>query len=208
LCHVGFCSEQGPVVIPTAYGRRGDLVFLHGSAASHMLRSLERGVEVCLTVTLLDGLVLARSVFHHSMNYRSVMVFGRAEVVSEEAAKLAALEVITNQIAPGRWSEARPPDARELKATLVLALPLQEASAKIRTGPPKDEAADYGLPVWAGVIPARTQFAAPEPDPRLPAGIPASASALSRTSPRWQAARRTGSGRRAGTGALPRSRRK
>ncbi|MGH9394846.1 MAG: pyridoxamine 5'-phosphate oxidase family protein [Terriglobales bacterium] len=167
LCHVGFVAEGGhAVVIPTGYGRRGDHLFLHGSAASAMLRRLQgASVELCCTVTILDGLVLARSVFHHSMNYRSVVIFGRARWIEAEAEKLAALETITNQIAPGRWAAARLPSAQELKATTVLELPLAEASAKIRTGPPKDEAADYALPVWAGVIPIRQVQGEPEPDP-------------------------------------------
>ncbi len=174
LCHVGFVHDGAPVVIPTGYGRRGDNLYLHGSSASRMLRTLRTGVDVCCTVTLLDGLVLARSVFHHSMNYRSVVVFGRATAVEDPAEKLAALAVISNQIAPGRWDAARHPNPQELKATLVLKLPLAEASAKIRTGPPKDEAEDYALPVWAGVIPARLAFGEPEPDARLaPAAPPA-----------------------------------
>ncbi|MGH9483387.1 MAG: pyridoxamine 5'-phosphate oxidase family protein [Terriglobales bacterium] len=180
ICHAGFVADGGPVVIPTAYGRRGEQVYLHGSAASRMLRSLRDGVEVCLTVTLLDGLVLARSVFHHSMNYRSVMVFGRATAVEEPEAKLEALEAITENIMRGRWNAARHPSPQELKATLVLALPLAEASAKVRTGPPKDEPEDYALPIWAGIVPARLAFAEPIPDPKLPPGIPMPAHARAR----------------------------
>lgn len=178
LCHVGFVAEGAPVVLPTAYGRRGDRLFLHGSAASHMLRSLRGGaLEACVTVTILDGLVLARSAFHHSMNYRSVVIFGRARALEADAEKLAALECISEQIIPGRWAAVRGPNAQELKATLVLELGLGEASAKIRRGPPKDEAADYALPVWAGVVPARMAFGEPEPDPVLPTGIPVPAHA-------------------------------
>ncbi|HXR97249.1 MAG TPA: pyridoxamine 5'-phosphate oxidase family protein [Terriglobales bacterium] len=174
LCHVGFAGADGcPVVIPTAYGRNDETLYLHGSAASHMLRTLAGAtVEACVTVTLLDGLVLARSMFHHSMNYRSVMIFGRARVLETEGAKMDALETISDQILKGRWQAARLPTAQELKATKVLALPLAEASAKIRTGPPKDEADDYTLPIWAGVVPVTTVYGAPVVDPALPSGIP------------------------------------
>ncbi|MGH9413673.1 MAG: pyridoxamine 5'-phosphate oxidase family protein [Terriglobales bacterium] len=168
LCHIGFVSAGGyPAVIPTAYGRRGEFLYVHGSAASHMLRSLRDGIELCCTVTHLDGLVLARSVFNHSMNYRSVVVYGRARVIDGSTEKLTALEAISNQIAPGRWEAARLPTAKELKATMVLELPLSEASAKIRSGPPKDEPEDYALPIWAGVVPVRLTYGRPEPDPRL-----------------------------------------
>lgn len=180
ICHVGFVADGQPVVIPTGYGRRGDRLFIHGSAASRMLRGLKGGLDCCVTVTLLDGLVLARSAFHHSMNYRSVVVLGCAIVVEDDAEKIAALEVITENIVPGRWREVRPPSAQELKATLVLSLGLEEASAKIRRGPPKDEAEDYTLPVWAGVVPARLSFGEPEPDPALNAGIAVPATALRR----------------------------
>ncbi len=172
LCHIGFVHDGAPVVLPTGYGRRGDDLYLHGSSASRMLRTLRAGVDLCCTVTILDGLVLARSVFHHSMNYRSVVVFGRATTVEDSVEKLAALAVIANHIAPGRWDAARHPNPQELKATLVLKLPLAEASAKLRTGPPKDEEEDYALPVWAGVIPAHLAFGDPEPDPRLSPGVP------------------------------------
>lgn len=172
VCHVGFIADGSPVVIPTAYGRRDDHVYLHGSAASRMLRSLRDGVDVCFTVTVIDGLVLARSVFHHSMNYRSVMVFGRATAVEDREEKLEALQAITENIMRGRWNAARQPSPQELKATLVLALPLDEASAKIRTGPSKDEPEDYALPIWAGIVPARLAFAEPVPDPKLLPGIP------------------------------------
>ncbi len=155
VCHVGFAVEGKPFVIPTAYGRVDDHLYIHGSPASRMLRTLQGGIEMCVTVTLLDGLVLARSAFHHSMNYRSVVIFGMASVVEDEMAKLAALQAFTEQIVPGRWSQIRPPTPKELAATLVLSIPLVEVSAKVRTGPPIDDEADYSLPVWAGVIPLK-----------------------------------------------------
>jgi nitroimidazol reductase NimA-like FMN-containing flavoprotein (pyridoxamine 5'-phosphate oxidase superfamily) len=170
VCHVGFAVDGQPVVIPTGYGRAGDTLYVHGSAASRMLRTLAGGVSVCVTVTLLDGLVLARSAFHHSMNYRSVVVFGKASVVEDEAEKTEALRVITEHIVPGRWSEVRPPDDAELRKTLVLRLPLDEASAKVRTGPPIDDEADYELPVWAGELPLRLATCEPVADPRLAPG--------------------------------------
>jgi nitroimidazol reductase NimA-like FMN-containing flavoprotein (pyridoxamine 5'-phosphate oxidase superfamily) len=156
VCHVGFVSEGQPFVIPMNYGRDGDRLFLHGSAASRLLRGLEAGWAVCLTVTLLDGLVLARSAFHHSMNFRSVVLFGRATPVSGPAEKVAALRVISEHVIPGRWDEVRPPSDRELAMTMVLEVPIDEASAKIRTGPPKDDPEDLSLPVWAGVLPLET----------------------------------------------------
>lgn len=171
VCHVGFAVEGTPYVIPTGYGRDGDLLYVHGSAASRMLRTLEQSIPVCVTVTLLDGLVLARSAFHHSMNYRSVVVFGVASVVREDEEKLKALLAFSEQVIPGRWDEVRQPDESELKATLVLKLPLAEASAKVRTGPPIDDEPDYALPVWAGELPLHLQAGAPVPDPRLPEGI-------------------------------------
>ena len=155
ICHVGLVVDGQPYVIPTGYGRAGDTLYIHGSAASRMLRNLAKGIDVCVTVTLTDGLVLARSAFHHSMNYRSVVVLGQATVVEDEQEKLIALEALSNHIIPHRWSEVRAPNEQELKATLVLALPLVEVSAKVRTGPPIDDEEDYQLPVWAGVIPLR-----------------------------------------------------
>ena len=172
VCHVGFVHDGHPVVIPTLFARVGDLVYFHGSAASRMLRTLTSGAEVCLTVTLLDGLVLARSAFHHSANYRSVVVFGRAQMIEERTEKLAALEAFAERVAPGRWNEVREPTPKELKATTVLSLALDEASAKVRTGPPVDDEEDYALDVWAGVIPLRLVAGEPVPDPRLRAGIP------------------------------------
>ena len=167
LCHVGFVVDGQPFVIPTSYGRSGNTLFIHGSAASRMLRTLAGGVEVCVTVTLVDGLVLARSAFHHSMNYRSVVLFGTATLVESSEEKTAALRAILEQIVPGRWDEVRWPTDQELKATKVLALPISEASAKIRTGPPVDDDEDYALKVWAGILPFRVHPETPLPDPRL-----------------------------------------
>jgi hypothetical protein len=176
VCHMGFAHEGSPFVIPTGYARVGDALYVHGSAASRTLRALAGGVEVCVTVTLLDGLVLARSAFHHSMNYRSVVVFGRAVPIVEPAAKLAALRAIVEQLVPERWEQVRAPTAQELKATVVLALPLTEASAKVRNGPALDDEEDYALPVWAGVIPLRLTAAPPVDDPRLAPGSAPAAS--------------------------------
>lgn len=153
VCHVGFVSDGQPYVIPTGYARVGDELYIHGSAASRMLRNLEKGIEMCVTVTLLDGLVMARAAFSHSMNYRSVVVLGKAVRVEGSDEKMAALQAITEHIVPGRWAEARWPTPQELKATSVLKLPLTEASAKIRTGGPKDKEEDLAFPVWAGVLP-------------------------------------------------------
>ena len=153
VCHVGFVSDGQPYVIPTGYARVGDQLYIHGSAASRMLRNLEKGIQMCVTVTLLDGLVLARAAFSHSMNYRSVVVLGKASLVEDREEKMAALKAVTEQIVPGRWAEARWPTEQELKATSVLKLPLTEASAKIRTGGPKDKEEDLNFPVWAGVLP-------------------------------------------------------
>jgi nitroimidazol reductase NimA-like FMN-containing flavoprotein (pyridoxamine 5'-phosphate oxidase superfamily) len=171
VCHVGFVGDSGPVVIPTAYGREGKTLFLHGSAAGRMLKTVGGGVDVCVTVTLIDSLVLARSAFHHSMNYRSVVVFGRARVVDEFDEKFAALKSITEHIVPGRWPDVRPPSPQEMKGTLVLALALDEASAKIRTGPPIDDEEDYALPVWAGELPLRVVPQTPVADARLVPGV-------------------------------------
>ena len=166
ISHVGFVHDGAPVVIPTLHARLGDRLYLHGSAASRMLRTLEQGVPVCATATLVDGLVLARSAFHHSVNYRSVVVFGTARFVEPEA-RVNALELFTEKLVPGRWPEVRHPTRQELKGTKVLSLPLDEASAKVRTGAPIDEDEDYDLPVWAGVLPLRTVADPPQPDPRL-----------------------------------------
>jgi uncharacterized protein len=171
ICHVGFVVEGQPFVIPTAYGRIEDQIYIHGSPMSRMLRSLQQGIEVCITVTLLDGLVLARSAFHHSMNYRSVVIFGTAHLVETPAEKMDALKAFTEHIIRDRWSEVRPPTTPELAGTLVLALSLQEASAKVRTGPPVDDEADYALPVWAGELPLRLVADPPIVDPRMSPGM-------------------------------------
>lgn len=167
LCHIGFVIEEQPYVIPTLYGRDGDRVFFHGSAASRMLRHAATRVPVCMEVSLVDGIVLARSAFHHSMNYRSVVVLGQAKLVTEPDQKLRALEIISEHILPGRWADVRKPTVQELKATSVLTLGLHEASAKIRTGPPKDEPEDYDLPIWAGVLPISQIKGEAMPDPAL-----------------------------------------
>jgi nitroimidazol reductase NimA-like FMN-containing flavoprotein (pyridoxamine 5'-phosphate oxidase superfamily) len=171
ICHVGFANESQPFVIPTGYARFDDKLYIHGSQASRMLRTLSTGIDVCVTVTLVDGLVLARSAFHHSMNYRSVVVFGQATVVDERAEKLDALRALSEHMIPGRWDEVRRPSEQELQTTSVLVLPLAEVSAKVRTGPPIDDDDDYGLPVWAGVIPLRLVAGEPVADPRLPQDI-------------------------------------
>ncbi|MEO1402742.1 MAG: pyridoxamine 5'-phosphate oxidase family protein [Cyanobacteria bacterium J06635_1] len=171
ICHIGFVVEGQPFVIPTAYGRIEDRLYIHGSPASRMLKTLQQGIEICVTVTLLDGLVLARSAFHHSMNYRSVVLFGTARRVDDLAEKQTALHAFTDQVIPGRWASIRQPSQAELSGTTVLALPITEASAKVRTGPPIDDAADYKLPVWAGVIPLQLTAQTPVADPRLPGEI-------------------------------------
>src|SRR5215813_506839 len=172
VCHVGFCVEGQPYVIPTNYGRSGDTVYLHGSAASRMLRTLSEGIPVCVTVTLVDGLVLARSAFHHSVNYRSVLVLGTAKLVDDPAEKMEALRLFTEHIMRGRWDEIRWPNEQEMKGTTVLALPLEEVSAKVRVGGPVDDEEDYSLPVWAGVLPLSQTTGAPVPDTRLKEGTP------------------------------------
>jgi nitroimidazol reductase NimA-like FMN-containing flavoprotein (pyridoxamine 5'-phosphate oxidase superfamily) len=171
ICHVGFIVDGRPFVIPTGYARDGDRLLIHGSAASRMLRALSLEIDVCVTVTLLDGLVLARSAFHHSVNYRSVMIFGRAKIVSDEGEKLEALRAFTEHVVAGRWKDVRPPTENELKSTLVLSLLIDEASAKIRSGAPIDDEADYELDVWAGVIPLRLAAGVPVNDTKLKEGI-------------------------------------
>jgi nitroimidazol reductase NimA-like FMN-containing flavoprotein (pyridoxamine 5'-phosphate oxidase superfamily) len=182
ICHVGFAVDNQPFVIPTSYGRAGDNLYIHGSAASRMLRRIDEGVPVCVTVTLLDGLVLARSIFNHSMNYRSVVVLGTAVAVEDSPEKLAALRALSEHILPGRWDEARQPNERELKATLVMRLPITEFSAKVRQGPPVDDEEDYAFPTWAGVVPLKMVAGAPINDPRLDARreVPAYAKNYSR----------------------------
>ena len=172
ICHVGFVVDGQPYVIPMIQARAGDVVYLHGSTASRLVRTLANGVDVCVTATLLDGIVLARSVYNHSMNYRSAVVLGRARPVVDPEEKLAALETIVEHMVPGRWSDARLPDRKELKATTVLALALDEASAKIRTGPPKEWDEDLDLPIWAGVIPLSLVSGAAETDASVPNGVP------------------------------------
>ncbi len=164
VCHVGFNVDGQPYVIPTNFGRKDDTLYIHGSAASRMLRTLSSGIPVCVTVTHLDGLVLARSAFHHSVNYRSVVVLGTAKLVEEPAEKMEALHIFTEQVMRGRWDEIRQPNEQELKATTVLAIKLDEVSAKVRTGGPVDDEEDYALPVWAGVLPLQTVAQPPVPD--------------------------------------------
>jgi nitroimidazol reductase NimA-like FMN-containing flavoprotein (pyridoxamine 5'-phosphate oxidase superfamily) len=172
IAHLGIVEADGqPIVTPTLHARREDLVYCHGSAASRTLRALASGAPACLTVSLLDGLVLARSAMHHSANYRSVMMLGTARLVTDPEEQLAAAEAIVEHVAPGRWSDVRPPTANELKATAIVAMSIEDVSAKVRTGPPLDDDDDYALPAWAGVIPLALQAARPEPDPRLRDGI-------------------------------------
>ena len=180
VCHVGFVVDGQPFVIPTSYGRDGDALYIHGSAASRMLRNLEQGVPVCITVTLVDGLVLARSVFNHSMNYRSVVILGTATLVDDPAEKLAALRALSEHILPNRWDDSRPPNEKELKATSVLRLPITEFSAKVRIGPPVDDEEDYSFPTWAGVIPLEITAGAAIPDNRCQREVPAYLKSYSR----------------------------
>jgi nitroimidazol reductase NimA-like FMN-containing flavoprotein (pyridoxamine 5'-phosphate oxidase superfamily) len=178
ICHVGFAPEGQPFVIPTGYARVDDKLYIHGSQASRMLRTLSGGVDACVTVTIIDGLVLARSAFHHSMNYRSVVIFGRATFVEDREEKYAALLALSEHIVPGRWADVREPTEQELIQTTVLSLPLTEASAKIRTGPPLDDEEDYAMNVWAGVVPLKLVAGELINDPRLPEGIEAPEYAL------------------------------
>lgn len=171
LAHVGFNVDGQPFVIPTLYGRDGDKLYMHGSAASRMLRQLDTGVSACANVTLVDGLVLARSAFHHSMNYRSVVAFGTARKIEDPEQKTLGLRVISDHLIAGRWDDVRGPNEKELKATAVLEFSIDEASAKVRTGPPMDDEEDYALPVWAGVLPLRLETQEPIPDSRLLDGL-------------------------------------
>ncbi|WP_433243042.1 pyridoxamine 5'-phosphate oxidase family protein [Streptosporangium sp. CA-135522] len=164
ICHLGVVVNGCPMVVPTCYGRIGDTLYLHGSTGATSLRGAD---EVCVTVTHLDGVVLARSIFHHSVNYRSAMIYGRPRVVEEDEERLAGLHAITEQLAPGQWNATRPPTRKELAATAVVALSLAEASVKVRQGPPLDEEEDYALPIWAGVLPLRSSWGAPETDPAM-----------------------------------------
>jgi len=171
VCHLGVNIDGVPVVLPTGYGRIGDTLYLHGSSANRSLLTAA-GQQVCVTITLLDGLVCARAVFHHSMNYRSAVIFGEARLVTEPEEKLAALQAVTDHLVPGRWAHARQPTRKELAATAVLALPLAEASVKVRSGGPKDDPEDYDSGIWAGVLPATLTFGAAEPDPALTGDVP------------------------------------
>jgi uncharacterized protein len=184
VCHLGFVVDGQPFVIPTTYVRVDETLYVHGSPASRMLQTLELGVAACLTVTLVDGLVLARSAFHHSINYRSVVVFGTAKLVNDPDEKFAALHALTDHLIPGRWQEIRQPSAQELKRTLVLGLRIDEASAKIRVGPPIDEEEDYELNVWAGIVPLKLTASEPVPDPRLVTGISVPGYAMNYSGPR------------------------
>lgn len=172
LCHVGYTIDGQPYVTPTTYWREGDELYWHGSSASRMLRTVKGGIPVCLTVSLLDGLVLARSGMHSSMNYRAVMAFGKAAPVTDAAAKARALEAFVERVTPGRWADLRPVTAQELKATTVVSMTIEEASAKIRTGGPNDDEEDYALDIWAGVVPLRIRAETPIPDERLKPGVP------------------------------------
>jgi nitroimidazol reductase NimA-like FMN-containing flavoprotein (pyridoxamine 5'-phosphate oxidase superfamily) len=171
LAHVGFCVAGQPFVIPTLYGRDEEKLYLHGSAASRMLRELETGIPACVTVTLVDGLVLARSAFDHSMNYRSVVAFGRAQKIADAEQRIRSLRVISEHLIAGRWKEIREPSEKELKATTVLEFLIEEASSKVRSGPPLDDENDYGLPVWAGVLPLEIRSRLPIPDANLIEGV-------------------------------------
>lgn len=172
FCHLGFSIDEQPYVIPTIHARLGDVLYLHGNPASRMLRHLRAGFDACVTATLLDGLVLARSALHHSMNYRSAVVLGRAAEVTDRAEKDRALQAVVDHVVPGRWDEVRPPSPEESRKTLVLVLPIRGASAKVRNGPSFDDEGDYSLRVWAGVVPVRTQVLPPVSDARLPRDVP------------------------------------
>ncbi|GLW12346.1 hypothetical protein Misp01_74740 [Microtetraspora sp. NBRC 13810] len=180
ICHLGVVANGAPMVVPTGYGRVDDTLYLHGSTGARSLRAAA-GTEVCVTVTHLDGIVLARSVFHHSVNYRAAMIYGTPRAVTDPDEHLAGLRAISERLAPGQWDYARRPNRRELAATAVLALSLAEASVKVRQGPPSDEEEDYALPIWAGVLPLHTSWGTPEPDPALPAGVPAPGHVTDRT---------------------------
>ena len=172
LCHAGFVVDGQPFVIPTSYGRNGNVLYIHGSAASRMLRNLDKGIPVCVTVTLLDGLVLARSIFNHSMNYRSVVILGTATLIDDPVEKIAALRALSEHILPQRWDDSRQPNEKELKATSVLRIPIDEFSAKVHVGPPIDDEPDYSFPTWAGVIPLDTRVGAPIRDERCQREFP------------------------------------
>ena len=183
VCHVGFVVDGQPMVIPTIHTRVDDRLYFHGSAASRMLRSLEKGVDACVTVTILDGLVLARSAFHHSMNYRSAVILGRGMPVTDREEKLRVLEALVEHVVPGRSAEVRAPNEAELKATLVIGMALSEASAKVRTGPPIDDEEDYALPIWAGVLPLTLRPGSPIDDARIGTGVVAPKSVVNYVRP-------------------------
>ncbi|NQV78312.1 MAG: pyridoxamine 5'-phosphate oxidase family protein [Lutibacter sp.] len=172
ICQIAFVHDGYPVIIPTIYGRNGDNIYIHGASVSRMLLNLEKGFPISLNVTQTDGIVLARSTFHHSLNYQSVTIFGEAMLVTDENERYKALKIISDQIIPNRWEEVRLPNDKEMKATKILKIPITEASAKIRTGPPVDDKPDYDLPIWAGVLPINTSFGNPIADPVLKEGIP------------------------------------
>ncbi len=172
ICHVGFVQDGQPFVIPTIHARLGDEILLHGAKASRLLKHVQAGQPICVSVTLLDGLVLARSVFNSSMNYRSALLFGHGRTIEDRAEKLAGLAALTEHLLPGRWEEARQPTEKELQATTLVAISIDSASAKVRSGPPSDDEEDYGLPIWAGVLPIRQQFLEPDADARLLEGVP------------------------------------
>ncbi|KAA3660801.1 MAG: pyridoxamine 5'-phosphate oxidase family protein [Chloroflexi bacterium] len=172
ICHVGFVENGRPFVIPTIHARQGDNILLHGATTSRMLKQIARGSDICITVTHLDGLVLARSVFHHSMNYRSAVLFGKGYLIEDADAKMEALKVFTEKLIPGRWANARIPNAKETKATHIVSVPIESASAKIREGGPGDDDEDYALDVWAGILPMRTVFGGLEADDKLKEGVP------------------------------------
>ena len=167
ICQIAFVFNDYPVIIPTIFGRKGDVIYIHGASVSRMLVTLEKGLPISVSVTQTDGLVLARSAFHHSLNYKSVTIFGKAVLVDDVAEREEALKIISDQIIPDRWEEVRLPNKKEMKATKIIRIPISEASAKIRTGPPNDDKPDYELPIWAGVVPMKTVFEAPIPDPQL-----------------------------------------
>lgn len=172
ICHVGMVIDNRPIVIPTIHARQGDNILIHGASTSRMMNYIAEGNQLCVTVTHLDGLVLARSVFHHSMNYRSAVLYGAGEMIEDSAEKMEALRIFTEKLIPGRWDDARQPNPTESKATKIVRIPIDLASAKIRVGPPGDDDEDYGLDVWAGVLPMRTVFGDLVPDDRLKDGVP------------------------------------
>jgi nitroimidazol reductase NimA-like FMN-containing flavoprotein (pyridoxamine 5'-phosphate oxidase superfamily) len=171
ICQIAFVYNDYPVIIPTIFGRKDDVIYIHGASVSRMLVSIEKGIPISVNVTQTDGLVLARSAFHHSLNYQSVTIFGKAVLVEDQAEREEALKIISDQIISGRWEEVRLPNKKEMKATKIIKIPISEASAKIRTGPPNDDKQDYELPIWAGVVPMKTIFETPIADPVLKYGL-------------------------------------